>query len=162
MTRRLLLSLIAILAIGAVTAGIVGAQEEAATPAIEIELSPTRVTLQGAAGVVVPGPTRLAFRNTGRRAPAEAAVVALKEGVTLAQFRRALPRASRGPAPLKRLASFEAGGQVAPRGTYETTVELKPDTTYVVANAASDDPAKAPLTTFRTCLLYTSPSPRDS
>jgi hypothetical protein len=152
MPRRLLLALVAVLTLGAVTAGVVPAQEEqaATTPALEIELAPNRVTIGGPGGVVAAGPTRLEFRNTSRRAPAGASLVALKEGTTLAEFRRVLPRANRGPGPLKAVATFEAGGQVAPGGRYVTTVALKADTTYVIANSAGDDATKFPLRTFTT------------
>jgi hypothetical protein len=149
MTRRTLLALSAVLIISAGTAGIVGAQEEAQTPSLTFELSPTRVTAEGGGAVVEAGVTRLEFRNTSRR-PASASMVALKEGVTIARFRRALRSARRGPAPLKAVATFEAGGELTPRGTYETTVELKQNTTYVVANSGGDDPTRFPLRTFRT------------
>jgi hypothetical protein len=150
MTRRLLLALVSVLTLGAITAGIVPAQEETTTPALEIALSPNRVTVGSGSAVVPAGVTRLEFSNTSRQAPAGASLVALKEGVTLAEFRRGLARANRGPGPLKALATFEAGGQVAPRGTYVTTVALKPDTTYVVANTSGDDATKFPLDTFTT------------
>ena len=150
MTRRLLLALIAVLTLGAATAGIVGAQEEEApTPTLEATLSPTRVTVGSGTAVVAAGVTRLEFRNSSRRAPAEATLVALKDGVTLARFRRALRTAQRGPAPLKSVATFEAGGSLAPGGRYVTTVALKPDTTYVVGNV-TDNPTTSPLDTFQT------------
>jgi hypothetical protein len=98
---------------------------------------------------VTAGPTRIEFRNTSRGKPAEATLVALKEGVTLTRFRAALRRANRGPAPLTTVATFEAGASVAPGGRYATTVDLKPNTTYVAANA-TDDATKSPLDTFTT------------
>jgi hypothetical protein len=149
MTRRLLLAVIAVLTVGAVTAGLVGAQEEAATPSLEATLSPTRVTVGSGSAVVPAGITRLEFRNSSRRAPAEATLVALKEGVTLARFRRALRGAQRGPAPLKRVATFEAGGSLRPGGRYVATVALKPDTTYIVGNI-TENPTTSPLDTFET------------
>jgi hypothetical protein len=150
MTRRLVLSLVAILVAGAVTAGMVGAQEEGpTTPTLEATLSPTRVTVGSGNAVVPAGVTRLEFRNASRRAQATATLVALKEGVTVARFRRALRGAQRGPAPLKRVATFEAGGSLRPGGSYVTTVALKPDTTYIVGNI-TDNPTTSPLDTFET------------
>jgi hypothetical protein len=150
MTRRLLLALSAILVVSAVAASIVGAQEEeATTPTLEATLSPTRVTVGSGSAVVPAGVTRIGLRNKSGRAPAEATLVALKEGVTLARFRRALRGAQRGPAPLKRVATFEAGGSLRPGGRYVTTVALKPDTTYVVGNI-TDNPTTSPLDTFET------------
>jgi len=149
MTTRVLLALIAVLAVAAVPAGLVGAQEEAATPSLEATLSPTRVTVGSGSAVVPAGVTRLEFRNSSRRAPASATLVALKEGVTVARFRRALRSAQRGPAPLKRVATFEAGGSLRPGGRYVTTVALKPDTTYIVGNITAN-PTTSPMDTFET------------
>jgi len=96
---------------------------------------------------IAAGPTRFVFRNTNRRGPAEISMAALRPGVTVQRLRQALRNRRVTPASLKRIMSFEAGGFAAPRGTYTTTVDLKPDTTYVVANIG-DNPAEAPITAF--------------
>jgi hypothetical protein len=146
----LVLALLAVLAVLGLTASMVGAQEEeATTPTLEATLSPKRVTVGSGNAVVPAGVTRLEFRNSSRRAPAEATLVALKQGVTLARFRRALRSAQRGPAPLKRVATFEAGGSLTPGGRYVTTVALKPDTTYIVGNI-TESSTTSPLDTFET------------
>jgi len=132
-----------VLAALGVSAAIGSAQ--GAAPTIDVTVAPRSVTF-GTEGIVA-GPTRFAFRNTNRRGPAEISMAALRPGVTVQRLRQALRNRRVSPAALKRLVIFEAGGFVGPRGTYVTTVDLKPNTTYVVANIG-DNPAEAPLTAF--------------
>lgn len=133
MRGRAAVAVAAVLAVGGATAGVVGAQ---APPAgVTITLEPRQVAVAGGEGIAA-GPTRIEFRNTGRGAPQDGALVALKPGVTLAQLRAAVARSADSPTPVKRVATFEANGSVPPGGTYATTIDLKPSTTYVVANVA--------------------------
>ena len=139
---------IAVAIVGALAAlGIsaaIGAAQGAA-PTIAVTVAPRAVTFntQGIAA----GPTRFAFRNTNRRGPAEVSMISLRPGVTVQRLRQALRDRNVSPAALKRLVIFEAGGFVAPQGSYATTVDLKPNTTYVVANIG-ENPATSPLTAF--------------
>jgi hypothetical protein len=135
MRRRIVLATLLLLVVGAVTAALVTAQ--AAPPTVEVRLGNQAIAFTGAEGAAA-GPTRIEFRNPSRRAPAEASLVALRPGQTLQDFRRALRQADRGPRPLKRVVTFEAGSQVAPRGTYATTIDLRPGTTYVAIRVGED------------------------
>jgi hypothetical protein len=146
--RRLLAALTGALAAAVAAAGIVGAQEptpQQELPSLTVNLAPGRVTVPGT--VAASGPTRLVFRNSSRRAEARPSLVRLKPGVTLAQLRSLLRRNPDSLPAFKRIAVFEGGGQVAPGGTYETTIELVARATYVVANVTGN-PARAPLGSF--------------
>ena len=63
---------------------------------------------------------------------------ALRPGQTVNDFRRTLPTVTRGFGPLKRVVSFEAGGAVEPGASYTTTVDLKPNTSYVAVRIPSN------------------------
>jgi len=146
MRHRIVLATLLMLVVGAVTAALVTAQ--AAPPTVEVRLGNQAIGLTGAEGAAA-GPTRIEFRNPSRRAPAEASLVALRPGRTLQDFQRAFRQADRGLAPLKRVVTFEAGGQVAPGGTYATTIDLRPGTTYLAARIG-EDVAGSALGTFTT------------
>jgi hypothetical protein len=150
-SRRLLAASASAVAAAAVAAGIVGAQEpppsQEPLPSLTVNLAPNRVTIAGGGAAVASGPTRVVFRNPGRRSDANPTVVRLQRGVTLAELRALLRRNPRGPTAFKRLVIFEAGATVSPRGSYETTIELVGGATYVVANVG-DNLSRAPLTSF--------------
>jgi len=146
MRRRVVLATLSLLIVGAVSAALVTAQ--VAPPTVEVRLGNQAIGLTGAEGAAA-GPTRIEFRNPSRRAPAEAGLVALRPGQTVQDFQRALRRATRGPTPLKRVVTFEAGGQVAPGGTYATTIDLRPGTTYV-AIRVGEDASRSAIGTFTT------------
>ncbi len=143
MPVRIVIAIAGALAALGISAAIGSAQGGA--PTIDVTVAPGGVTF-GTEGIAA-GPTRFAFRNTSRRAPAEVSMVSLRPGVTVQRLRSALRNRRVSPSTLKRIAIFEVGGFLAPRGTYATTVDLKPNTTYVAANIG-DDPAKAALTSF--------------
>ena len=143
MRRAILVTTASLLVVGGATAALVGAQ--APPPTVTAVLSARSVTLQGAEALAA-GPTRLEFRNPSRRAPAEASLAALRPGVTVEQVRAAL-RTARSPAPFKRLVTFEAGGSVPPNGTYATTIDLRPGTTYVALHILQQA-GRSPLATF--------------
>jgi hypothetical protein len=150
-SRRLLAASTGALAAAAITAGIVGAQapppSQEQLPSLTVSVAPNRVTIAGGGAAVASGPTRLVFRNSSRRRDASPSVVRLRSGVTLAELRALLRRNPESPAAFKRLAVFEAGAGIAPRGTYETTIDLVARATYVVANVGANA-ARAPLTSF--------------
>ena len=131
MRKRIVLACAMAVAIGAVSAAVVSAQ--GAPPTVNARLGPGSVTLQGA-NALADGPTRFVFANASSRREAEAALVALRPGVTEARLRAELRKPDRGPAPFKRLVTFEAGGAVRAGGTYAVTVTLKPGVTYAVVN----------------------------
>ena len=143
MPVRIVIAIVGVLAASGAVAAIGSAQ--GAAPTVEVTVAPRAVTLNTEG--IAAGPTRFAFRNTNRRGPSEVSMVSLRPGVTLQRLRQALRNRRVTPAALKRIVIFEAGGFVAPRGSYATTVDLKPNTTYVIANIG-DNPAKAPLTAF--------------
>jgi len=130
MRRGVALLTSCLLVVAAAAAAVVSAQEAPRT--VVITVGPRSVAVEGAEGLPS-GPTRIEIRQSGRR-PVEGVLVSLRSGRTLADLRRALPRARRGPAPLKRIVNFEAAGSPAPGQTYVTTVDLRAGATYVAAN----------------------------
>jgi hypothetical protein len=143
MPGRIGIAIVGVLAALGISAAIGSAQ--GAAPTIDVSVAPRAVTFntQGIAA----GPTRFVFRNTNRRGPAEISMISLRPGVTVQRLRQALRSRNVTPAALKRIVIFEAGGFVGPRGSYTTTVDLKPNTTYVVANIGRN-PATSPMTAF--------------
>lgn len=167
MRGRAAVAVVAVLAVGGATAAMSAAQAPPAA-GVTITLAPREVAVAGGEGIAA-GPTRIEFRNTGRRAPIDASLVALRPGVTFEQLRAAVARSRESPTPVKRVATFEAGGGIAPGATYATTIDLKPSTTYVVANVgerpqdfvyarfttgAAADPPPARPTPVATVALY--------
>jgi hypothetical protein len=158
MRRRIALATSFLLVAAAtVAAAAVSAQEAPRT--VVITVGPRSVSVEGADGLPA-GPTRVEIRQAGRR-QVEGVLVALKPGRTLADLRRALPRAARGPAPLKPIITFEAGSAPAPGRSYATTIDLRPGTTYVVANIPDRmrDTRFAQFTTATTPTTATRPAP---
>lgn len=130
MRRRIALVTSFLLVAAGAMAAVVSAQEAPRT--VVITVGPRSVSVEGADGLPA-GPTRIEIRQAGRQ-QVEGVLTALKPGRTLAELRRALPRAQRGPGPLKPIVTFEGGGSPLRGQTYVTTVELRPGTTYVAAN----------------------------
>jgi hypothetical protein len=158
MRKRVVVTCVVAVAIGGVSAAVVSAQ--AAPPTVNVRLGPGSVTLQGA-NALAAGPTRFVIANASSRREAEASLVALRPGVTEARLRAELRKPDRGPAPFKRLVTFEAGGAVRASGTYVVTVTLKPGVTYVVANILEDlgDSPTASFTVGSTSNGATAPQP---
>ena len=129
MSRLPLVASISLLALVLGAVGLVAAQTPA--PTLTVDLGTSRITVQGADGMPS-GPTRVVFRNSGRGA-ADASLIALRPGRTINDLRRALPTVERSFGPLKRVVTFEAGGALEPGASYTTTVDLKPNTSYVAA-----------------------------
>jgi hypothetical protein len=130
MRRGIALATLCLLALAAAAATVVSAQEPLRT--VTITAGPRSVGVEGADALPA-GPTRIVFATTGR-GEVEGVLVALRPGQTIEDLRRALPRAEDGPGPLKPVVTFEANG-ASVRGTpYATTIDLRPNTTYVAAN----------------------------
>jgi hypothetical protein len=134
MRRGIALATTFLLVVAAAAAAAVSAQEAPRT--VVITVGPRSVSVEGADGIPA-GPTRVEIRQAGRQ-QIEGVLVALKPGRTVADLRRALPRAQRGPAPLKPVITFEAGAAPPAGQTYATTIDLRPGTTYVAANVAEN------------------------
>jgi hypothetical protein len=101
---------------------------------VTITLGPGSVGVAGAENLAA-GPTRIEVRGQGRSGaqlqPARPAGRRDRRDAA-----GAVLRSARGPAPVKRVASFEpAAGW--PRAAYVTTVDLSPGVTYVAANRAA-------------------------
>ncbi len=139
MRVRVLVALLCILIATGSVASLTGAQEPAPPappPTVTITLGPGSVGVAGAENLAA-GPTRIEVRGKGRFG-GSFSLLALRAGETVATLRAAVLRSTRGPAPVKRVASFEASGQVAPRAAYVTTVNLRPGVTYVAANTSGE------------------------
>lgn len=142
MPVRFIVAIAGVLAALGIAAAIGSAQSPA--PTVNMSISPRSVTVPSTP--IAGGPTRLAVRNSGKR-PGELAVVSLRAGVTVQQLRARLRRRAAGPQDFKRLVVFEAGSFIAPGATYTTTIDLKPDATYVVLNIARNV-GNSPLAPF--------------
>ena len=138
MIRRLLLAVVALLALGGVAAGIVAAQ--GAPPTVTVTMTAKQITLRGAEALQG-GPTRFAIRSADKR-DHTFMIVALKPGVTFAAFERVLGRA-RGPEAVLKVATFEGGGQ-----SRATTLSLRPGVTYVALDTSGDNPRRFPRASF--------------
>ena len=146
MRRRIALAT-SFLLVAAATVAAAAASAQEAPRTMVITVGPRSVSVEGADGLPA-GPTRVEIRQAGRR-EVEGILVALKPGRTVADLRRALPRAQTGPAPLKPVVTFEAAGGPPAGRSYATTVDLRPDTTYVAANIA-DRPRDTRFARFTT------------
>jgi hypothetical protein len=117
-----------LLILAAAAAAVVSAQEP--PPTVTITVGPRSVSVAGAENLPA-GPTRIEIRGNPR---VEGFLAAFRPGRTLEELQRALPRASRGPGPLKPIITFEATGAPERGGVYATTIDLRPGVTYVAAN----------------------------
>jgi hypothetical protein len=131
MRRAAALATSCLLVVVAATVAVAAAAQEPLRTVV-ITVGPRSVGIAGAENLPA-GPTRIEIRGTSRR-QIEGVLVALRPGQTLESLRRALPRSQRGPAPLKRLITFEAGSAPRPGRPYATTIDLRPGTTYVAAH----------------------------
>jgi len=132
--RRIALATSSMLILGAIAAAVVSAQQPLQT--IQITVGARSVSVEGAENLQA-GPARVEFRLTGR-GEVEGYLTALRSGRTVADLREALPRANRGPAPVKRIVTFEASGAPPRGGVYATTIDLRPGATYVAANISDN------------------------
>ena len=129
--RKLRLALGAILLLG-VPAALAGAQTS--VPTVAVTATGANITLEPS-GPIAAGPTRFTFTGRG-----ELSLATLRAGVTVDQLRQTLSRSEE-----------DALGQVfleaAVLPSQAVTVDLRPNTTYVVAATAGRSPA---ITTFTT------------
>ena len=117
--------------LAAAAAAVVSAQEAPRT--VVITVGPRSVSVEGATAYRRGRRGSRSARPAGSRSRASSS--RCKPGRTLAELRRALPRAQRGPAPLKPIITLR--GRLGPRPPgrpYVTTIDLRPGTTYVAAN----------------------------
>lgn len=142
--RRTVVVCVAVLALVAVAASIVQAQ--GAPPTVTITANPRSLALRGAEAIQA-GPTRFDVRRSNRR-DHDVAIAALRPGRTVAEFERVLRRV-RNPDVLFELVTVDGGvGLLATRSRGAVTFALKPNTSYVVIDTASENPRRWPLTSF--------------
>ena len=135
-----LLSLIAVLLLGACSPGVVPQTGAGASPSVSLEITDSAVTAGGSA---VPGVTTVSINNTS--AENRSIVLArLNTGVTMEQFTQSLSQDEMAAVSLVKL----AGGRDAPAGkANQFTADLKEGTYAVIAFPEGDS---APLlTTFQ-------------
>ena len=117
----------------------VAAAVSAQAPAPTVPITASETTLNvGVTGPLAAGPTRFEVTNDGGD-ELEITIGSLRPGVTLAQFTAALRS---DPDTAIELAHLEGGVALsADQRRRAVTFRLKPNTTYVVANIAGDNPA---------------------
>jgi hypothetical protein len=133
--RRVTLATSGLIALSGVIAATVTGQ--APTPTITITVGPQSVSVAGADNLPA-GPTRVEIRTAARRTELEGVLIALRPGRTVEDVRRALPSAQDSPVPIKRLATFEAGGTPTRTRSYVTTIDLRAGVTYAAANVGQN------------------------
>jgi hypothetical protein len=157
MRRVVAFAVSAVLAGAVIPLAVGGAQ--APPPTVTITVGPKSVSVSGAENLSA-GPTRIEFRTTSD-AQLEGVLTALRPGRTVADLRRAIPRAERGPTPVKSVVTFEASGAPRPNAPYATTIDLRPGVTYAAANIAerTADTRLASFTVAGTTGSATRPTP---
>jgi hypothetical protein len=124
----------------------VAAAVSAQAPAPTVPISASETTLNvGVSSPLAAGPTRFEVTNEGGD-ELEITIGALRPGVTLAQFRAAL-----GSDPDEAIELVHLDGGVALTADQErraVTFRLRPNTTYLVANIAGDNPADWEIVDF--------------